>query len=77
LRWLKTILAEILGLFVDDIRFALAIAIWLGIIRLGLLRLNLPAAWNGVILFAGLAAILAESALRRARVPTRVQSAND
>jgi hypothetical protein len=66
LRWLKTILAEIFGLFVDDIRFALAIIIWLGIIQLGLLRLKLPAAWNGVILFAGLATILAESALRRA-----------
>jgi hypothetical protein len=65
-RWLKTILAEILGLFVDDIRFALAIIIWLGIIQLGLLRLNLSAAWNGVILFAGLATILAESALRGA-----------
>jgi hypothetical protein len=66
LRWLKTILAEIFGLFVDDIGFALAIIVWLGIIQLGLLRLNFPAAWNGVILFAGLAAILAESALRRA-----------
>jgi hypothetical protein len=66
LRSLKTILAEILGLFVDDISFALAIIIWLGIIQLGLLRLNLSAAWDGVILFAGLATILAESALRRA-----------
>jgi hypothetical protein len=66
MRWLKTILAEISGLFVDDISFALAIIIWLGTIQLGLLRLNLPAAWNGVILFAGLAAILAESTLRTA-----------
>ena len=66
MRWLKTILGEILGLFVDDISFALAIIIWLGIIQLGLLRLNLPAAWNCVILFAGLATILALSALRRA-----------
>jgi hypothetical protein len=64
--WLKTILAELFGLFVDDVRFALAIIIWLGLIRSGLPRLNLPAAWNGVILFAGLATILAESALRRA-----------
>jgi hypothetical protein len=66
MRWLKAILAEIFGLFVDDIGFALAIIIWLGIIRLGLPRLNLPAAWHGVILFAGLATILAQSALRRA-----------
>jgi hypothetical protein len=70
MRWLQTILGEILGLFVDDISFALAIIIWLGIIRLGLPRFNLPAVWNGVILFAGLATILAESALRRAsRIP--------
>jgi hypothetical protein len=66
MRWLKTVLAEILGLFVDDISFALAIIIWLGIFRLGLPRLNLPAAWNAVVLFAGLATILVESALRRA-----------
>jgi hypothetical protein len=66
MHWFKTILAEIFGLFVDDGRFALTIIVWLGIIWLGLPRLNLPAAANGVILFAGLAAILAESALRRA-----------
>jgi hypothetical protein len=67
MRWLRTILAEILGLFVDDGSFALAILVWLGVIWLGLPWLNLPAAWNGVILFTGLAAILAESALRGAR----------
>jgi hypothetical protein len=67
MRWLKTILAEIFGLFVDDGRFALCIIVWLGVIGLGLPRLDLPARWNAVILFAGLAAILAESALRRAR----------
>ncbi|HEY6457397.1 MAG TPA: hypothetical protein VIY90_19140 [Steroidobacteraceae bacterium] len=66
MRWLKTILTEIFGLFVDDIRFALAIIIWLALVRLGLPRLNLPAGWNSVILFTGLATILAESALRTA-----------
>ena len=66
MHWLKTILAEFFGLFVDDGSFALAIIIWLGVIWLGLPRLNLPAVWNGVVLFAGLATILVESALRRA-----------
>lgn len=66
MRWLKTIVAELFGLFVDDIGFALAILIWLVIVRLGLPRLKLPAAWNGIILFAGLATILAASALREA-----------
>jgi hypothetical protein len=73
-RWLKTILAEILGLFVDDLSFALAIIVWLGIVRLGLPRLKLPAAWNGVILFAGLAAILAGSALRAASMKSKRSS---
>lgn len=67
MRWLKAILAEIFGLFVDDSRFALAIIVWLGAIWFGLPRLNLPAAWKGVILFAGLATILADGALRRTR----------
>ena len=67
MHWLKTILVEIFGLFVDDIGFALAITVWLGVAGLGLPRLDLPAAWNGAILFAGLATILAESALRSAR----------
>ena len=67
MHWLKKILAELLGLFVDDISFALAIIAWLGVIWWGLPRLKLPAVWNGVILFAGLATILAESALRKAR----------
>ena len=69
MHWLKKILAELLGLFVDDISFALAIIVWLGVIWWGLPRLKLPAVWNGVILFAGLATILAESALRKARRP--------
>jgi hypothetical protein len=66
MRWLKTILTEFIGLFVDDGSFALAIIVWLGVIWLGLPRLNLPAAWSGAVLFAGLATILAVSALRRA-----------
>jgi hypothetical protein len=38
MRWLKTILAEIFGLFVDDGRFAFTIIVWLGVIWLGLPR---------------------------------------
>lgn len=67
MRWLKAIIAEIAGLFVDDGRFALAIIVWLGVLWWALPRLNLPAPWRGVILFVGLAVILVESALRRAR----------
>jgi hypothetical protein len=67
MRWLETIVAELFGLFVDDGSFALAIVIWLGAVWLVLPRLPTPPAWNSVILFAGLAVILVESALRRAR----------
>jgi hypothetical protein len=65
--WIKTIAAEIYGLFVDDGSFALAILAWLLAAWLLLPRLGLPSALGGPILFAGLAAILVESALRRAR----------
>jgi len=67
--WLKTILHEAYGLFVDDGSFAVAILLWLGINWQVLPRLGLPSAWGGPILFAGLALILLESAARRARRP--------
>ncbi len=67
MRWLKAIVAELFGLFVDDGAFALAIIVWLGAVRLVLPRLNVPTAWGGIILFAGLALILVESATRRSR----------
>lgn len=67
MRWLKAILTEIYGLFVDDGRLAIAIMIWLGMAWLLLPRIELPSGAKGPILFAGLALVLAESALRRAR----------
>lgn len=67
MKWIKTILREIYGLFVDDIAFALAILIWLGIVRWAMLRLNIAPAITATILFAGLVLILIESTLRYAR----------
>lgn len=64
---LKTIWSGLIGLFVDDGRFAAAILAWLGACWLLLPRLGLPPAWPPGILFAGLALILLDSALRRAR----------
>jgi len=63
----KRILDEAIGLFVDDGAFAVAIVICVAVVGAlaawaGALRL-----YCGPILFAGLAAILVESALRRAR----------
>jgi branched-subunit amino acid transport protein len=65
--WLKTILQEIFGLFVDDASFALAILLWLVLVKVLTPHLGIPATWNEIILFAGLAFILTESATRYAK----------
>jgi len=65
MRWLRTLVTEIFGLFVDDGSFALAILIWLGAVWLARSRLALHPVWGAVALFTGLAAILVGSALRR------------
>jgi hypothetical protein len=67
MRWIKTVTAEVFGLFVDDGSFAVAILVWLGLCWLLLPRIGVPPAAMGPVLFAGLAAILVESAARRAR----------
>jgi hypothetical protein len=67
MRGLKTIAREVLGLFVDDGAFAVAILAWLLVAGLVGPHLPIPAVVKGPMLFAGLAAILVESAVRRAR----------
>jgi hypothetical protein len=67
MKWLKNILHEIFGLFVDDGSFALAILLWLAFVRWATPSLHIPSGMTGVILFAGLALILAESATRYSR----------
>jgi hypothetical protein len=66
MRWPKTILREVYGLFVDDGRFALAILVWLGL-AWGLLPRLALGRWGAIVWFAGLLAIFVESVLRRAR----------
>ena len=66
MRRIGFVLRELFGLFADDGRFALSIVVWIGIVWLVLPRLGLGRAWEGVALFAGLAAILLESTRRRA-----------
>jgi hypothetical protein len=67
MRWIGTVVAGICGLFVDDGSFAVAILVWLGLFWLLTHYIDLPKGAMGAILFAGLAAILVESATRRAR----------
>ncbi len=57
---------ELTGLVVDDGILALATVVWTGAVFL-LSRLGFPTSWSGVVLVAGLATLLVESALRRAR----------
>jgi hypothetical protein len=66
-KWLKNILREIFSLFVDDGSFALAILIWLAVVRWATPHLNIPSRATGIILFVGLALILTESAARYSR----------
>jgi membrane protein implicated in regulation of membrane protease activity len=63
----KTALRELLGLFVDDGAFALAILAWCAAAAAVLPRLPLAPVSKGVTLFVGLAVILVESAWRRSR----------
>lgn len=60
---LKTILAEILGLFMEDGNFAFFILAWVGVTVFLLPHFGLAIQWRGVILFCGLAVILFGSAV--------------
>jgi hypothetical protein len=67
MRWLGGALKELIGLFVEDGSFALAILVWIAAMWLLLPRLGFGRNWSGVVLFAGFAVILVESAWRRTR----------
>ena len=67
MKWIKAVLREIYGLFVDDGAFALAILIWLSFMHWTASHLRLSPTTSAIILFAGLALILTESAVRYAR----------
>lgn len=67
MNWITNILREIFGLFVDDGSFALAILVWLALVHWTVPHLRIAPAATVVIFFAGLALILAESALRYSR----------
>jgi len=67
MNWLRSVLREVFGLFVDDGSFAAAILVWLLFAVFVLPHLAPAAHWTGPVLFAGLAVILIESALRFSR----------
>jgi hypothetical protein len=63
---LRAILNELVGLFVDDGSLAVLVLAWLTVCWLLLPKLGLQSPLLPVLLFVGLTAILAESAIRRA-----------
>lgn len=65
--WLKTILSEAYGLFVDDGSFAVAIIVWCVLVAAARILLPSLTVWLAPLLAAGLALILLESVRRRAR----------
>jgi hypothetical protein len=80
MRWYSAVLHEVLGLFVDDGSFALAILVWLAIARWAFPRFGFANRWGGVILFAGLGFIIVESATRfsrRSRMQKRARTAGN
>jgi hypothetical protein len=64
--WIKKIAAELFGLFVDDVRFAVTIIGWIGFNWLLWRHLLIQMNWSVVILPGGLGVILIWSAVRRA-----------
>jgi hypothetical protein len=66
MKWVRNILREVFGLFVDDGSFALAILVWIGTVWLVLRRTRL-AVPGGIILFVGLGLILIEGVIRFSR----------
>ena len=65
--WLRTVLAELWGLFVDDGRDALAIMAWLLLAWLVLPLLHLGGGWGAALFAAGLMVLFVENVLRRSR----------
>lgn len=64
---LRSALAEIVALFVDDWAFALALVLWVGVIALT--RHRLPADLAAPLLFVGLAVLTLVFVVRRAWRP--------
>ena len=75
--WVKAALREVAGLFVDDGSFAAAILAWV-LLDWAMLRVQVIGAGSaGPALFIGLAAILLESSIRRARRQIPVAAADE
>ena len=64
---LSAAMRHLWGLFVDDGRVVISTLGWLALVWLMLTRFALHPRWSALLVFAGVAAILALSATRRTR----------
>jgi hypothetical protein len=64
---LRAVLAEIVGLFVDDGSLASGVLVVVGAAALLALRLHAPSVLSGVVLLVGCLAVLAQSVARAKR----------
>ena len=69
--FLRTVLKEIAGLFVDDSNLAAFATVLIVVIAGAVKLLNVPPLAGGVVLLAGVIAILIESLVRAAGPPRR------
>jgi hypothetical protein len=67
MRWVKVVARELLAIFVDDFAYAFTILLWLAVVAAGVRFLAPASGAAGLILAVGLALILLESTVRRAR----------
>lgn len=67
MRWLKIAFDEVVGLFIDDASYAMAIVGWLAVVAALGFGFASVRSWLGPVLFSGLAVILAAGAAWRAR----------
>lgn len=70
MQWIRSIVREVFGLFVDDGSFAIAVLVWIGLVWV-LQRTMHMVRMGGIILFAGLGVILIQSVLCAAQKAMR------
>lgn len=64
---LRSILEEVVGLFIDDGMLALLCVVLIAVVTGAILLLGLPGLWGGTLLLGGCIAILAWSVARAAK----------
>jgi len=67
MNWINAALGELFALFVDNVRFTVAILAWIAFGTLELPKLSINMGWDAPLLFLGCAIILVISVWRAAK----------